>query len=95
MRTFFALMIVMAIGMAHAQQGQFGFDAQTLARICGNAGMAPDFATGNCVSPRGRQINPRNTVQNPLSMPQPQPNDAIARCGAMGRGVDFVTGRCI
>lgn len=65
-----------------------------LVTACGAKGMVPDFVTGNCVSPSGRQVNPANlypAFQSP--MPEPSPGELIMRC--QGRGVDFVTGRCM
>ena len=59
-------------------------------------GFTADFVTGNCVSPQGRQANPQN-LYPPFAAPLPtsQPSDLIIRCGAMGRGADFATGRCM
>jgi len=67
-----------------------------LIQACGAKGLGVDFVTGNCVSPRGGQINPQNLYQ-PFTAPLPQPgsDELIMRCGAQGRVADFVTGRCM
>jgi hypothetical protein len=76
---------------ARRQQGN-----QQLIQACGAKGLGVDFVTGNCVSPRGTQINPHNLYQ-PFTAPLPQPNsnELSIRCGALGRAPDFATGRCM
>ena len=70
--------------------------ANDLINACGSKGLVADFVTGNCISPQGREINPRNLYQ-PFAapLPKPDPNELIMRCGAQGRSADFVTGRCM
>jgi len=79
-------------------QDQFGGrnSPGDLINACGSKGLAVDFVTGNCVAPRGQQVNPQN-LYPPFTapLPKPQPNDLIMRCGAQGRSADFVTGRCM
>ena len=59
---------------------------------CGAAGLGVDFATRNCSGSQGRQVSPYD-VAPPFSLPRQDPGQAIMRC--QGRGVDFVTGRCM
>lgn len=61
---------------------------------CGSKGMSADFVTGNCISRSGSQVNPLN-LYPPFQAPVPKPSNSelILRC--QGRGVDFVTGRCM
>lgn len=61
---------------------------------CGSKGMSADFATGNCISPTGNQVNPLN-LYPPFQAPvlKPSSGELILRC--QGRAVDFVTGRCL
>jgi hypothetical protein len=63
---------------------------------CGSKGLAVDFVTGNCVAPRGQQINPQN-LYPPFTapLPKPEPHDLIMLCGVQGRSADVVTGRCM
>jgi hypothetical protein len=67
-----------------------------LLMACAAKGFTADFATGNCVSPQGRQTNPLN-LYPPFAapLPKPEPPDLIMRCGAMARVADFATGRCM
>lgn len=67
-----------------------------LIQACGAKGLGVDFVTGNCVSPRGGQINPQNLYQ-PFAapLPKPDPSELVMRCGAQGRAADFATGRCM
>jgi hypothetical protein len=85
-------------GGSPAAAGSGGTQQNTgdLIMACGAKGFTADFASGNCVSPQGRQTNPHN-LYPPFAapLPTPQPGDLIMRCGAIGRGVDFVTGRCM
>jgi hypothetical protein len=70
--------------------------AEDLIRACGSKGLVANFVTGNCVSPQGREINPRNLyLPFAAPLPKPDPNELIMRCGAQGRVADFVTGRCM
>jgi len=67
-----------------------------LVYACGSKGLAVDFVTGNCVAPRGQQINAQN-LYPPFTalLPKPEPHDLIMRCGVQGRSADVVTGRCM
>ena len=60
---------------------------------CGSVGLTVDFASGNCVTAQGRQVNPRNVVPQSIPLPAQNNNELIMRCN--GRSVDFVTGRCL
>lgn len=67
-----------------------------LVYACGVKGLVVDFVTGNCVAPRGQQINAHN-LYPPFTalLPKPEPHDLIMRCGVQGRSADVVTGRCM
>jgi len=66
-----------------------------LAVACGSKGMTPDFATGNCFSQSGKQINPFD-LYPPFQAPIKRPSDQelIQRCAGQGRTPNFATGRC-
>ena len=63
-----------------------------LVASCGAAGLGVDFATRNCSGSQGRHVSPYD-VAPPFSLTRQDPGQAIMRC--QGRGVDFVTGRCM
>jgi hypothetical protein len=71
-------------------------NANALIQACRAKGLRVDFVTGNCLTSRGRQINPQN-LYSPFTAPlaQSNPSELITRCGALGRAADFVTGRCM
>lgn len=96
----FLLAFVVILGSSGVVLGQDIYGGRSrdddLINACGSKGLIANFVTGNCVSPQGREINPRNLYQ-PFTAPLPQPNpdELIMRCGAQGRLADFVTGRCM
>ena len=63
-----------------------------LVASCDAAGLGLDFATRNCSGSQGRHVSPYD-VAPPFSLTRQDPGQAIMRC--QGRGVDFVTGRCM
>jgi hypothetical protein len=96
----FLLAFVVLLGSSGAAYSQDIYGgrsrANDLINACGSKGLMADFVTGNCVSPQGSQINPRNLYQPfAVPLPKPDPNELIMRCGAQGRSADFVTGRCM
>ncbi len=66
-----------------------------LVYVCGSAGLMPNFATGGCMSSSGRQTSLNNLYpdfQSPFR-DSTSNSDLIMQCG--GRGVDFVTKKCL